>query len=113
VLSDPVVCLVTAPPAAAPQLAALAVEKELAACANIVPLVHSIYRWQGAIQTDEESLLLLKTTSAAIPHLEQLLRKHHPYDTFELVALDIAGGSPPYLEWVAASVDSTADDLSR
>lgn len=103
--ADAVVCLVTAPPADAPKLAALAVESELAACANVVPLVHSIYRWQGAIQTDEESLLLLKTTSTAIPALERLLGEHHPYDTFELVALDIAGGSIPYLEWVAASVD--------
>jgi periplasmic divalent cation tolerance protein len=103
--ADAVVCLITAPPADAPKLAALAVESELAACANVMPLVHSIYRWQGAIQTDEESLLLLKTTSAAIPALERLLDEHHPYDTFELVVLDIAGGSASYLQWIATSVD--------
>lgn len=100
-----VVCLVTAPPADASKLASLAVERELAACVNVVPLVHSIYRWQGSVQTDEESLLLLKTTSTAVPALERLLREHHPYDTFELVALDVASGSAPYLEWVAVSVD--------
>lgn len=103
--ANAVVCLVTAPPADAARLAALAVESELAACANVMPLVHSIYRWQGAIQTDDESLLLLKTTSTAISALERLLQEHHPYDTFELVALDVAGGSASYLEWIAASVD--------
>lgn len=106
--ADAVVCLVTAPPADAAKLAALAVESELAACANVVPLVHSIYRWRGAVQTDEESLLLLKTTGAAVPALERLLRKQHPYETFELIALDVAGGSAAYLEWVAASVDPGA-----
>lgn len=102
--ADIVVCLVTAPPGDAPRLAALAVERELAACANVVPLVHSIYRWQGAVQTDEESLLVLKTTRAAVGALELMLKETHPYDTFELVALDVGGGSAAYLDWIAASV---------
>lgn len=100
-----VVCLVTAPPADAARLAALAVESELAACANVVPLVSSVYRWQGEIQTGDESLLLLKTTGPAIPGLERLLGEHHPYETFELVALEVAGGSAAYLEWIASSVN--------
>jgi periplasmic divalent cation tolerance protein len=104
--SKAVVCLTTAPPAHAPQIAATAVERELAACVNVVPLVHSIYRWQGEVQTDEESLLVIKTTRAAIPGSERLLEELHPYDTFELVALDVSAGSDRYLEWIAGSVSS-------
>lgn len=99
-----VVCLITAPPAHAPRIAATAVERELAACVNVVPLVHSIYRWQGQVQTDEESLLVLKTTPAQVPALERLLDEIHPYDTFELVALDVSMGSARYLEWIGAAV---------
>jgi periplasmic divalent cation tolerance protein len=104
--TDAVVCLVTAPPAHAPQIAATVVERELAACVNIVPLVHSIYRWQGAVQTDEESLLVLKTAPSAIPALELLLEEIHPYDTFELVAVDVSAGSHRYLEWIGSSVQA-------
>jgi periplasmic divalent cation tolerance protein len=103
-----VVCLVTAPPAHAPRIAATAVERELAACVNVVPLVHSIYRWQGGVQTDEESLLVLKTTPAHVPALERLLEEIHPYDTFELVALDVSKGSARYLESIGAAVGPNA-----
>jgi periplasmic divalent cation tolerance protein len=106
--TDAVVCLVTAPPAHAPQIATTAVERGLAACVNLVPLVHSVYRWQGEVQTDEESLLVLKTTAAAVPALERLLEQIHPYDTFELVALGVSAGSARYLEWIATAVDPGA-----
>ena len=101
-----VVCLVTAPPADAEKIATAIVERELAACVNVVPLVRSIYRWQGEVQRDEESLLLVKTTSAALDGLQRLLDEIHPYDTFELIALEVTAGSPPYLEWIAASTTS-------
>lgn len=102
-----VVCLITAPPAEAEKIAAAMVERELAACVNIAPLVKSIYRWQGKVQRDEESLLLVKTTSTSVHALERLLEEIHPYDTFELVALDVAAGSAAYLEWIATSTTSS------
>jgi periplasmic divalent cation tolerance protein len=98
-----VVCLITAPPTDAEKIATAVVERELAACVNVVPLVRSIYRWQGAVRRDDESLLLVKTTSAAVDGLQRLLDQIHPYDTFELIALDVSAGSPRYLEWIAAS----------
>jgi periplasmic divalent cation tolerance protein len=101
-----VLCLITAPPAEAEKIAAEIVERELAACVNVVTQVRSVYRWQGAVQRDEESLLLAKTTSAAIGALERLLDQVHPYDTFEFIVLDITAGSAPYLEWIAASTAS-------
>lgn len=101
---EPVVCLVTAPPADAERIATELVERELAACANIVPAVRSVYRWQGAVTADDESLLVIKTTRPAVAKLDRALRDIHPYDTFELVALEIAAGSVAYLEWIDASV---------
>ena len=101
---DAVVCLVTAPPDQARPIAEALVERELVACVNIVPLVQSVYRWQGAVEHDDEALLVVKTTRAAVQPLTAALRELHPYENFELVALDVAGGAPAYLDWIGDSV---------
>ncbi len=101
---DPVVCLVTTPPERAHPIAAALVERELVACVNIVAAVQSVYRWEGAVQHDVESLLVIKTTRDAVAALNDALRELHPYEVFELVALDVAGGSPDYLDWIGQSV---------
>jgi periplasmic divalent cation tolerance protein len=101
---DAVVCLVTAPPDQARAIAEALVERELAACVNIVALVQSVYRWQGAIEHDDEALLVVKTTRDAVPSLTAALEDLHPYENFELVALDVAAGAPAYLDWIAGSV---------
>ena len=101
---DPVVCLVTTPPGQADAIATALVERELVACVNIVAAVQSVYRWKGAVQRDEESLLVLKTTRDAVGALNDALRELHPYETFELLALDVAGGSADYLAWIGRSV---------
>jgi periplasmic divalent cation tolerance protein len=99
-----VVCLVTTPPDQAHAIAEQLVERELVACVNIVAPVHSVYRWQGAIEHDDEALLVIKTTRAAVEALTGALGDLHPYENFELVALDVAAGAPAYLEWIADSV---------
>ena len=104
----PVVCLVTTPPDQALPIAAALVERELVACVNVVAGVQSVYRWKGAVEHDEESLLVIKTTRAALAALDAALRELHPYETFELVALDVAGGSADYLDWIVASVTAPA-----
>ena len=101
---DAVVCLVTTPPDQARAIAEAVVERELAACVNIVAQVQSVYRWKGAVEHDDEALLVMKTTRAALPALEAALGELHPYETFELVALDVAGGSADYLAWIDGSV---------
>jgi periplasmic divalent cation tolerance protein len=105
---DPLVCLVTTPPDQALAIATALVERELVACVNIVAGVQSVYRWKGAVEQDEESLLVIKTTRAALAAVDAALRELHPYETFELVALDVAGGSPDYLDWIAGSVTPPA-----
>lgn len=85
----------------ATRLAHLLVEQHAAACVNIVPAVRSIYRWQGGTQSDEEHLLLIKTTAARYARVEQLIREHHPYELPEVVAVPTVAGSERYLEWVS------------
>jgi periplasmic divalent cation tolerance protein len=101
---DAVVCLVTTPPDQARPIAEALVERELVACVNIVPLVQSVYRWQGAVEHDDEALLVVKTTRAAVGALTAALGELHPYENFELVALDVAAGAPAYLDWIGGSV---------
>ena len=99
-----VVCLVTSPPDQARAIADALVERELAACVNIVALVHSVYRWQGAVEHDDEALLVVKSTRDAVAALTDAVAELHPYENFELVALDVGAGAPAYLDWIAGSV---------
>jgi periplasmic divalent cation tolerance protein len=101
---DAVVCLVTSPQADAHRIASTVVDGKLAACVNIVPLVQSLYWWEGKVEQDDEALLVVKTTRGRVSRLDALLRRVHPYENFELVALDVVAGSRPYLEWVARSI---------
>ena len=99
-----VVCLVTTPTHQARPIAEAIVGRELVACVNIVPLVRSVYRWKGQVELDDESLLIIKTTHAAVAPLREALGELHPYETFELIALDVAEGAPAYLSWISESV---------
>jgi periplasmic divalent cation tolerance protein len=99
-----IVCLITAPPEGAEPIASELVERRLAACVNELGPVRSTYRWDGAVQRDSETLLVVKTTRAALAAIERLLQDLHPYDTFELIALDATGGSERYLRWIEESV---------
>jgi periplasmic divalent cation tolerance protein len=103
-LGGAVVCLITTPPDHARQIASALLEEKLGACVNIVPLVRSLYWWEGRIEQDEEALLVVKTTREAIAGIDALLAKIHPYENFELVALDVVDGNRSYLEWIASSV---------
>jgi len=71
------------------------------ACANLVPAVRSIYRWQGAICDERETLAVIKTTSDRLEALRDRLVALHPYEVPEVIALPVEGGHAPYLAWVA------------
>ena len=111
--TDAVVCLITAPQGNARAIAATIVERQLAACVNIIPLVQSIYRWKGKLEEDEEALLVVKTTRPAVGRIEGLLDTVHPYENFELVALDVVAGAQSYLEWIEASTGQSPTSLAE
>ena len=77
-----------------------AVEKRLAACANILPGIESIYRWKGKVERAGEVLMVLKTRTARLKELERHIRKEHSYDVPEFVVLPVAAGSRKYLQWI-------------
>lgn len=86
----------------ADRIAATLVEEKLAACVTIVKNVRSVYRWKGAVEVDDEQLLIIKTWSDRFDVLEARVLELHGYDVPEIVALPIDGGHAPYLEWVFA-----------
>ena len=77
------------------------VEQKLAACVNIQTGVQSVYRWQGVIEEANEVSLLIKTSAARFSELEAAIKAAHPYQLPEIIALPIAAGWPPYLDWLA------------
>ena len=106
-MSTPVIAFCTCPDTAtAEQLAQVLVSEQLAACVNQIPGIRSTYRWQGAVQTDQEVLLLIKTTQEQIQTLATRLKDLHPYDLPELIATSICAGSETYLDWIRCNVAS-------
>jgi periplasmic divalent cation tolerance protein len=101
-----VVVLSTFPnPDKAAEVARTLVSEQLAACANLVGGVRSIYRWKGELADDTETLAILKTTRARFEALKNRLVELHPYEVAEVLALPVDGGHAPYLAWVAAQAD--------
>ena len=99
------VVLCTAPDQeTATRLARAWVEGRLAACVNVIDGIISVYRWEGAVQEDREVLLVAKTDAAHLDQLIANIEADHPYDCPEAIALPIAAGAEPYLEWIGAAL---------
>lgn len=94
----------------AERIATALVEKRLAACVNVLPGVSSTYRWQDAIERDDEVLMMIKTAVTEIDAIDREIRSLSNYELPELVAVEIAGGGSEYLAWVAASVGGKSSD---
>jgi periplasmic divalent cation tolerance protein len=86
------------------------IERRVAACVNVLAPCTSVYRWQGKLEAASEIPILIKTTAARYPALEQALRELHPYELPEIVAVPIRVGLPGYLAWVAAETESDLQD---
>ena len=81
-------------------LASGLVDNGLAACVNILPRLHSVYRWQGKREMADEVLLIIKTRQALYRDVEQYIIEHHSYDVPEVIALPLTHGSSSYLDWI-------------
>ena len=85
------------------------VETRMAACITIIPHAESIYRWKNEIQTQMEFLLIIKTVRSQLGNLIAKIKKLHPYDVPEIIALPIVGGSSEYLDWLHAETTAESE----
>jgi periplasmic divalent cation tolerance protein len=88
----------------AEQIAHRLVELRLAACINILPGVQSVYRWQGAVQSDSEVMMLIKTKAPLIEQVQSTITSLHSYEIPEFLVLPISDGSEAYMAWLEASL---------
>ena len=79
------------------------VEARLAACAQVLGPIESIYRWDGQVQQAQEWLLVVKSTVGVYDHLEEMIRSVHPYQLPEILAQPVMAGNPAYLDWIRAN----------
>jgi periplasmic divalent cation tolerance protein len=92
--------------ASARQIGTALVEKQLAACVNLIPGVESVYRWQGKVETSSEALAVFKTSVAVFPAFESELAKLHPYEVPEIIAVEPAAVAENYGSWLLGSLVS-------
>jgi periplasmic divalent cation tolerance protein len=76
------------------------VSAKLAACANIIPRIQSIYRWKGKVVKAQEALLILKSTRPRYRALEKAIKAMHTYETPEIIGLPVKEGLDQYIGWV-------------
>ena len=88
----------------AQRIARALVDRQLAACVNLLGPIESIYRWKGQVEEAQEWLLLIKTTAAGFAAVRDAIRELHSYELPECIAIDITDGSPDYLRWLGEQV---------
>jgi periplasmic divalent cation tolerance protein len=104
-MTDKVLVLTTVgTEAEAREIAHQLVERQLAACVNIVPRIQSVYRWEGKVETAEEFLLFIKTTKSRGADVQAAIRELHSYDLPEFIVISMEDGSEEYLQWIEESV---------
>ena len=100
-MTDAVLVLTTLPNSdAATELANRVVSEKLAACANILPALRSIYRWQGKVEDENEVLVLFKTQVRQYEPLKARILTLHPYEMPEVIAIPVERGHQAYLDWI-------------
>lgn len=82
-------------------IARAVVGERLAACANVLPPITSVFRWDGAAQEETETALLLKTRADLVERVSDRVRALHSYTCPCVVALPVTGGNPAFLDWIA------------
>jgi periplasmic divalent cation tolerance protein len=103
-MSKHFICLVTTPTEKAEEIAEKLVQAQKCACVNIIPKVTSVYWWQGKVEKDSESLLVIKTNAEAREELIETVKKNHPYEVPEVVFMEIHSGNEQYLRWIDDSI---------
>ena len=100
-----VVMITVGGPEEARRIADALIDQRMAACVNIVPQVSSVFRWEGEIEDENESLLVVKTRADLFPQLEAVVKGLHSYEVPEIIALPIVLGSEDYIEWLGRETE--------
>src|ERR1035438_10128594 len=104
-MTDKVVVLVTTSSVReARKIANTLVEERLAACVNVLPKVRSYYRWKGGVQSDEEFLLVIRSSRPRFIALRKAIERMHSYKVPEIICLPIVEGADPYMNWLEESL---------
>ena len=101
-ISPIIVLVTTSSDEEAERIGKMVVSSGLAACANVMKDIQSIFRWDDKVNVENECLMVIKTTLDRFSEIETAIRKHHSYSVPEIIALPIIAGSAPYLEWIKA-----------
>ncbi|MGY0559891.1 divalent-cation tolerance protein CutA [Luteimonas sp. A277] len=102
-VASALLCLSNCPDrASADRIARDLVERRLAACVNLLPGIESVYRWQGAVETGSEVMLLIKTMPRHLDAVTARIVELHPYELPEVIALESSGGLAGYMDWIAS-----------
>jgi periplasmic divalent cation tolerance protein len=108
-MTDKIVVLVTTKGVTeAKKIARALVEEKLAACANVITSVRSIYRWEGKVTEERECLMIIKSTRGRFDELRTAVERLHSYSVPEVIALPMVDGAPNYLNWIADSTGATS-----
>ena len=91
-------------PQEAEKVAARLLEKKLAACVSFTPGATSVYRWKGVVEQSVEVTITIKSRRDLLEKLMVELRKVHPYEIPEILAVPVVAGWPPYLDWMDAEL---------
>ncbi|MBU0984632.1 MAG: divalent-cation tolerance protein CutA [candidate division Zixibacteria bacterium] len=94
------VVFISVPRDEASKLARKLVEERLAACVNVVPKIESYFWWDDAVQHDQESLLIAKTTDDKFDDLADFVVENHSFELPEIIAFELAGGLTEYIAWI-------------
>ena len=109
--NKPIIVLCTTPDFECAQKISLnLIEKNLAACCNMVPGMSSIYRWQNKILQEKETMLVIKSTQQKFTALEIEIKRLHPFEVPEIISIDISDGSAEYLNWIISSLKGGNED---
>ncbi len=95
-----IIYITTSDRAEAQKIGETLIKKRLAACANVIENIHSIYWWKGKIERDDETLLLLKTKDDRIEDIINTVKQLHSYENPDITAIPLVKGSREYLRWI-------------
>ena len=87
------------------KLGQVLLEKNLAACVNILDGMRSLYRWEGAVQEDQETALIAKTRHELMDELTETIKSNHSYECPCIIELPIDGGNPEFLQWIVSETN--------